>query len=228
MEERGQDIGAALIADRQAPAAQQPGQRPLHLPTMTAQPGAGLHPTAGDPRGDVPAPQRPPAGRVVVALIAMELGRSPPWPPGRPRGPITAGTASTICSSSESCVLAADSPTASGIPPASTSRWSLEPALPRSTGFAPVSFPTPRPDTGRVDRGPGPVDLAVVSQPVQQPMMQGLPHPGLLPVPQPPPAGHAAATASSQTSQHVVEPPLSGKINGTAVRTTVPAGRAQP
>ena len=31
MQERGQDVGAALIADRQAPAAQQPGQRPLHL-----------------------------------------------------------------------------------------------------------------------------------------------------------------------------------------------------
>jgi hypothetical protein len=38
-------------------------------------------------------------------------------------------------------------------------------------------------------------DLAVVAQPVQQPVVQSLPHPGLLPVSQPPPTGHAAAAA---------------------------------
>jgi hypothetical protein len=31
MQERGQDVGAALVADRQAPVGQQPGQRPLDL-----------------------------------------------------------------------------------------------------------------------------------------------------------------------------------------------------
>jgi hypothetical protein len=107
-----------------------------------------------------------------------------------------AGTASTIGSSSwESWVLAADTPTANGIPAASITRWYLEPGLPRSTGFAPTSSPTPRPHADRVDRRPGPVDLAVVAQPVQQPVVQLLPHPVLLPVAQSPPAGHAAATA---------------------------------
>jgi hypothetical protein len=43
-------------------------------------------------------------------------------------------------------MLAADSPTASGIPPASTSRWYLEPGLPRSTGFAPVNSPDAGPE----------------------------------------------------------------------------------
>jgi hypothetical protein len=69
-----------------------------------------------------------------------------------------AGTASTSSSNScESWVLAADSPTANGIPVASISRWYLEPDLPRSTGFAPVSSP--------------------------QPMVQLLPDAGLLPIP---------------------------------------------
>ena len=110
---------------------------------------------------------------------------------------MTAGIPSTSCfSNSESWVLADDNPTTtSGIPPASISRWYLEPALPRSTGFAPVSSPTPGPDTHAVDGGPRPIDLVVVAQPVQQPMMQGLPDAGGLPVAQPPPAGHAAATA---------------------------------
>jgi hypothetical protein len=33
MEERGQDVGATLVAARQPPVGQRPGQRPLHLPT---------------------------------------------------------------------------------------------------------------------------------------------------------------------------------------------------
>jgi hypothetical protein len=127
----------------------------------------------------------------VCSLAGRLRGR-----PGRPRGPLTGATASMSCSSSiESWVLAADRRTASGIPVASISRWYLDPGLPRSTGFAPTSSPTPRPHTHAVDGRSGPVDLVVVAQPVQQPMVQGLPHPGLLPVPQPPPAGHAAAAA---------------------------------
>src|SRR5215207_5037409 len=61
---------------------------------------------------------------------------------GRPRIPLTGGIASTIDSSScESWVLAADRPTASGMPRRSTIRWYLEPGLPRSTGFAPTASP---------------------------------------------------------------------------------------
>ena len=46
-----------------------------------------------------------------------------------------------------------------------------------------------------VQRRAGPVDLAIVTQPVQQPMMQLLPHAGLLPSTQPSPAGDPAAAA---------------------------------
>jgi hypothetical protein len=113
----------------------------------------------------------------------MQLGRSlarPPRPTARPQH---RRTASTSCSNSwESWVLAADSPTANGIPVASTSRWYLEPGLPRSTGLAPVSSPTPGPHADAVDRGPEPVDLAVAGQPVRQPMVQLLPDAGGLPV----------------------------------------------
>jgi hypothetical protein len=104
---------------------------------------------------------------------------------------------------------------------ASISRWYLDPGLPRSTGFAPTSSPPSGPHADRVDGGPGPVDLTVIAQPVQQPVMQGLPDAGGLPVAQPPPAGHAAATAqltSGQESpgdagpQHIDDPAEHGPV----------------
>jgi hypothetical protein len=79
MQERGHFVGAALVADRQPTVGQPPGQRPLDLPAVTTQPGVGLHSTAGDPCGDA-SPQQLATAKVVVALIAMELGRSPSRP----------------------------------------------------------------------------------------------------------------------------------------------------
>jgi hypothetical protein len=52
MKERCEDVGVALVADGQAPVGQQPGQRSLDLPAMTAQQLTGLDATAGDPRAD--------------------------------------------------------------------------------------------------------------------------------------------------------------------------------
>jgi hypothetical protein len=90
MKECGQDVSAVLVADREAPVGQQPGQGAFDLPALSAQPLAGLQPTAGDPRDDAPAAQRPPAGREVVSLVAMQLGwasarptRPPSWPDDR-------------------------------------------------------------------------------------------------------------------------------------------------
>jgi hypothetical protein len=55
---------------------------------------------------------------------------------------LTGGTASMTASSSiESWVLAADRPTARGLPRRSTSPWYLLPGLPRSVGLGPVSSP---------------------------------------------------------------------------------------
>jgi hypothetical protein len=123
MQQRGQDVGAALVTDRQAPIREQPGQGPLDLPAMAAQPCRGVDPAPGDPRGDAPSAQQPPAAREVVAFVGVQLGRALAWSPWPTRGPSTAGTASTSCPSScESWVLAVDNPTANGIPVASISR----------------------------------------------------------------------------------------------------------
>src|SRR5829696_2815017 len=133
-----------------------------------------------------------------------------------------AGTASTSCSSSwESWVLAADRPTDSGRPSPSMSRWYLEPACPGRPDSRRSTPLTPGPDAHAVDGGPGPVDLAIITEPVQQPMMQGLPDPGGLPVAQPPPAAHAAATAQlpgreqppgHPGAQHIDDPAEHGPI----------------
>ena len=116
--------------------------------------------------------------------------------PGRPRGPMIAGTASTSCSSSWSCGCwrPTTRPPAGSRPRRSAGgTWSQPcPGRPDSRRSVP---PTPGPDAHAVDGSPGPVDLAIITEPVQQPVMQGLPDPSLLPVAQPPPAGHAAATA---------------------------------
>ena len=55
---------------------------------------------------------------------------------------MTGGTALTIGpSSTESWMLAAGQAGASGMPRRSTTKWYLEPGLPRSVGFGPVSVP---------------------------------------------------------------------------------------
>jgi hypothetical protein len=72
---------------------QQPGRRPLDRPAVAPQPRVGLDPTPRDPGRDPSTAQRPRATRVVVAHIAVQFGRSLARPPGRPAGPMIAGTA---------------------------------------------------------------------------------------------------------------------------------------
>jgi hypothetical protein len=148
-------------------------------------------------RGGDPTPtQRPPAARVVVALVQVELVGRRRGRPGRPWEPLTAGTASTSrSSSSESWVLAADRPTASGMPRRSTSRWYLDPGLPRSVGFGPVRQPPLGAHADRVQTGAGPVQLAVAVELLKQQVVELLPDADALPVPQPPPASDRAAAA---------------------------------
>jgi hypothetical protein len=52
VQECGEEVGVALVADDQSPVGQQPGQRSLDLPAMTAQQLTGLDATAGDLRAD--------------------------------------------------------------------------------------------------------------------------------------------------------------------------------
>lgn len=59
---------------------QQPGDGPLHLPSMSSQPPGRLHSAAGDPSGDATRPQRPPATTKVIGLVGVQPLRTPPWP----------------------------------------------------------------------------------------------------------------------------------------------------
>src|SRR5512143_4301888 len=77
-EERAEQPGGALIAQGQPPVAGQPGEGAFDDPAVPAQPGAGLHPTAGDARGDAASAQPGPQVLVVVAGVGVQLGRTPP------------------------------------------------------------------------------------------------------------------------------------------------------
>src|SRR5215216_7954445 len=81
--ERLVDVVAALVADRQAAVAVQPGQRALHDPAVAAQALLGLDPLPRDPNLDVPTAQCPAATGDVVGLVGMELGGTLAPPPGR-------------------------------------------------------------------------------------------------------------------------------------------------
>src|SRR5688500_17645993 len=80
-----------------------------------------------------------------------------------------------------SWVLAALTATASGSPLASVSTCSLEPDLPRSTGFGPVSGPLFRSHAGRVAPRAGPLDRPLLAQPVQDRSVQSPPQSSLGP-----------------------------------------------
>jgi hypothetical protein len=79
-----QQVRPALVADAEAAAAEQPGERALHHPPMAAQPLAGVDPAAGDARGDVTSPERTPQVGRVVGLVGVQLGRAPAGPAGSP------------------------------------------------------------------------------------------------------------------------------------------------
>jgi hypothetical protein len=129
----------------------------------------------------------------------------------------------TASSSIESWVLAADRPTARGMPRRSTSRWYLLPGLPRSVGLGPVSSPPLGAHAHAVQAGPRPVKLALPAELVEQQVVELLPDTGALPVTQAPPAGDRAATAElagGRPNGHRVEAGRSGVLVAQAVRAT--------
>jgi hypothetical protein len=133
VEQALQQVGAPLVADPEAATAGQPRLRPFHHPPVLPQPLARIDPPPGQARGDAAAsyPLSP------CSLAGRFRGR-----PGLPRGPMMGGIASTNGSSwVESCALAVESRTASGMPFRSTTTWYLVPAFPRSVGFGPVCSP---------------------------------------------------------------------------------------
>jgi hypothetical protein len=101
-------------AARSGPAAA--GSRPATPATAPPRTGGGqplarLDAAPGDPGRDAAPAQRQTAARVVVPLVAMQLGRALAGSARPPSRALDRGTASTMGSSSiESWVLAADSP----------------------------------------------------------------------------------------------------------------------
>src|SRR5215207_9859220 len=73
IEERLMQVRPPFVAHSQPPEPAQPGEGPLDLPPVPAQPLARLHPLARDPGQDVARPQRPPMPGGVVRLVAVQL-----------------------------------------------------------------------------------------------------------------------------------------------------------
>ena len=78
-------------------------------------------------------------------------------------------------------------------------------------GSAQSARPPFGPDTQAVHAGPGPVDGRLVTQPIQQRLVQPCPHPGFLPVTQPSPAGRAAAAAKFLRQEAATDSPSAGR-----------------
>jgi hypothetical protein len=124
---------------------------------------------------------------MIVGLVGMALaGRRRRRPLGIRIGGMSSSTASSMVAS---LALAALTTTEIGSPPRSPATCSLEPALPRSTGLAPVRSPLDRPQAEAVDADALQVDAAGRAELVQQQRLELVEHPGLGPLIQPPPAG---------------------------------------
>ena len=69
------DILPALIADREAAEASEPGQGSLDHPAMAAQALAAVDPAPGDARLDAACATGPAATGIVVSLVSVQLAR---------------------------------------------------------------------------------------------------------------------------------------------------------
>ncbi len=137
--EREEPLSVPVGADAQPPAPGQPGDRALRLPPVAAQPLRGLHPTPGDADLDPSPGEVAAAAAVSEALSAWTFSgrrrRRPAWV--RPGGRLSSSASNTRLS----LLVAPGTSGDSGSPPLSTARWSLDPALARSTGLAPTWSP---------------------------------------------------------------------------------------
>jgi len=195
-EQWGEGAFGAVVAQREALEAQQPGDGALDDPADPAELGLVLDPAPRDPDLDPASGQVGAAATVVVALVRVQLV----WSSSRPaRVSATAGTAGLVSSrgsnSMLSWVFAPEISACSGRPFASHSRWYLVACLPRSVGLWPVSSPPFRAHRHRVDARPGPVQNVGVGQFVEHESVQAVPHVGVLPGAQAPPCRVPRAAA---------------------------------
>jgi hypothetical protein len=71
------DVEASLVANGQPAETAEPSERAFHHPAMASQPLGAVDAAPGNTRLDAASAQRPSAVRKVIALVGMELGRSP-------------------------------------------------------------------------------------------------------------------------------------------------------
>jgi hypothetical protein len=128
-----------LIGDPQPPPSAKPRAGPLDRPAVAAKPIRRLDHPAGEPGADATPAQLRPAAAMSEALSPCTLpGRRRRRPLGIRIAGMSSSTASNMVAS---LALAALRTPDSGRPSASPARCSLDPCLPRSTGFAPVRSP---------------------------------------------------------------------------------------
>ncbi|MDQ0605181.1 hypothetical protein QF037_009526 [Streptomyces canus] len=138
-DERVVDVVADLPADAQAAEPVQQRDRSFHDPAVHAQAGAVPGAAPGEVRGDLEPADLVPVDLVVIAAVGVQVLGAAQWPAAlaadRRDGPIS-GISWVTSLRLPPVVIAA-----SGMPCASTIRWCLLPALPRSTGDGPVAGP---------------------------------------------------------------------------------------
>jgi hypothetical protein len=93
VEQALEHVRSPLVAHAKPAAAEEPGVRPFHDPSMSPQSLAGVDATASNAWGDAASAQGTPEGRGVIGLVGVELGRTltwsawlPPWPDDRRNG----------------------------------------------------------------------------------------------------------------------------------------------
>ena len=74
------DVRPSLVADAQPAVLVEPGDRALDHPALLAEPGAVLGLAFGDPRLDPSSAQLATVRFGVVAAVAEQRLRPPPWP----------------------------------------------------------------------------------------------------------------------------------------------------
>ena len=161
---------------------------------MPPQPRAALDAPAGNSGRDVTTAQSPPAARDVKRLVGMQLAGSTTGPTAwladrrnainhrlQENAVVDVGRAQQH---GERNALA--------IHNEMTLRTRLAPVRRVRANLLAASL---RGQAGRIEGAPAPVNQPGAAQQIEQLVVKGLPKARLLPVPQPPPAGHAGAAA---------------------------------
>jgi hypothetical protein len=167
--------GVPVIADPQPPTPSQPGDRAFGLPAVATQPLRRLDPTAGDADLDPPLGKVAAAAALIVGLVGVNLLGAAAPTADRVR---TLGmSSSSAWNTAASGVLAAVTSSDSGSPVPSAARWSLDPGLARSTGFAPARSPPNRAQAEGVHGDARPVQRSGCAELVQQQLLEPLEDP---------------------------------------------------